>query len=122
MITISGAFETLERWLFGVQHRMEQTIDLSVEDALDDVIRMLQPVTPVQSGAMKADYTIAAGRDYWELLDTAESPGGYDYPGRVFGDPTLSQQYDALNRTLEAGERLLGIRLDAAITNMISTG
>lgn len=120
MITIVGSTAAAEAYLRSVQQRLSHTIDTSVEDTLDEVIQMLQPVTPVVTGAMQADYTIAGGGGgVWELLDTATSPGGYDYPERVFSDPNWSRQYSALNRTLEAGERLLATKLDAAITNMI---
>ena len=118
MITLTGTTQAAGAWFARLETHLDLTTNLLVEEALDDVIRMLVPVTPVKSGAMKADYTIAGGGDVWELLDTAESPAGYNYPGRVVFDPNFSHAYGALTSALDSGIRAFEATIDAAITRM----
>lgn len=95
--------------------------DEAIAEGLDQLIQQLRPVTPVRTGQMQADYaiaTVATGRE-WELIDTAESPAGYPYPARVFGEPGFSRQYDALHDVLDAGELALARDLDVAITRIM---
>lgn len=120
MITILGSFATVEQWVGRLHAQLAPTVDMTVESALDELIAELVPSTPVVSGDMAADYTIAVGQGVWELLDTAQSPGGYDYPGRVVGEPGFSASYDQLNTILDSAEGHLYAALDAALTTLTS--
>ncbi len=119
MISLTGDTARAQAWFRNLQVGLELTVEEAVITALDELVRQLEPVTPVKTGAMKADYTIGTGVWAWELLDTAESPKGYPYPGRVFFDPDFSQSYGPLNRTLDAGIRSLDVEVDAALTRMV---
>lgn len=120
MITLTSTFAQASTWLQTVHTRIAPTIETSVETLLDDLIQQLEPQTPVVSGRMKADYTAGVGTNVWELLDTAESPGGYDYPGRVVFDPGFSSRGDALRTILDGADADLSLAVDAALTRMLA--
>lgn len=118
-VTLAGTVDPAAAWLRRISVDLAPAVDAAVLAVLDETLRALVPVTPVRTGRMQADYTLAAGRDVWELIDTAESPKGYPYPGRVVFEPGFSHAYGALQQVLDHAEATLAADVEAALARLV---
>ena len=85
-----------------------------IEQALDDLIAGLQPVTPVRTGRMKAGYTEAVHGNVGELGNVMQ------YAKWVIGGTSRMHGNAALNDVIDSEERDLADHADLTLTRMVA--